>query len=395
MRVKFKTVVIFIIISILIVSNSYAADDINLYVKSAILIDQESGRILYENKADEKRPFASLTKMMTLLIALEEIENKKVSKNDIVEISSKAAKTNGSSYKLKKGEKVELSELMKGLMVVSGNDAAVAIAEHIGGSEEDFVKMMNDKAKDIGMNQTSFINPHGLPVYNVNGDRSVPRENISTAKDLSILAKYLLDNYKDEVLSITSIKTYSNPKRSFTGNNTNALLRNITKVDGLKTGYSGQAGYCLAFTMSIDDTNEKEKNFRVIGIVLGSSNSKNRTKASTSILQYGKNNFIKEKIINKDEFVNKLYLWEMDNLPVNLVAKNDLYIVKRKNENITKKFDLNNISYPVRKGDKIGELNFVGEDDNIIGNVDLVSDSEIKRIPFDVLLKLIAKNILN
>lgn len=392
---KFFILVMIFIISTSFLSTSYAKEDINSYVKAAILIDQESGRILYQKNAEEKRPFASLTKMMTFLIALENIENNKVSKNDIVEISKYSAKTKGSSYKLKEQENVELIELMKALMIVSGNDAAVAIAEHIGGSEKNFVKMMNEKARNIGMNQTFFINPHGLPFYDPKGDMSSPKENISTAKDLSILAKYLLDNYEEEVISITSMKTYSNPKRNFVGSNTNSLLRNIPQVDGLKTGYSGQAGYCLAFTMNKNDNNQEKTDFRLIGIVLGAGNSKHRTKGSSNLLQYGKDNFIKEKVISKNEFVNKLYLWEMKNLPVNLKAKNDLHIVKMKEEIITKKINLNNISYPVRKGDKIGEINVIGENKDIIGRVDLISDTEIKWIPIDSLFKLIGKNLLN
>ncbi len=374
---------------------AYGEDDIGLYAKATILIDQKSGRILYEKNANEERPFASLTKMMTFLLALEAIENNRVSKNDMVKISDKAAKTGGSSYKLRKNEEVEFIELVKALMIVSGNDAAVAIAEHVGGDVKDFVKMMNDKAKSIGISHTFFINPHGLPVYDMKGDLSRPKENISSAKELALLSKYLLDHYREEVLSITSMKTYCNDKRNFIRSNTNRLLYIIPQVDGLKTGYSGQAGYCLAFTMNVAGDKEDEGDFRLIGITLGARNSSDRTKVSKKLLEYGKNNFIKKRIVKQHDLISTIHLWDMDNLPIHLKAKNDLWVLKGKKETLDKKVILTDLSYPIKKGEKIGELKFMGKNKEVIGNVDLVSDTEIKWVPLHILFKLIKKQIFN
>ncbi|SHG92160.1 D-alanyl-D-alanine carboxypeptidase family protein [Tepidibacter thalassicus] len=392
MKVYLKLFV-FLMVFNLFSSNVYGQDNIDINVKSAILIDQETGRVLYEKNPDEQRACASLTKMMTFLIALESIEKNKVSKYDIVKISKKAARTRGSTYGLKYNEKVKFIDLMKGLMVVSGNDAAVAIAEYIGGDTKTFVDIMNNKAKEIGMNKTFFINPHGLPVYGINKDMKNPKENMSCARDLSILAKYLLDNYKNEVLSITKIKTYINPERNFIRNNTNALLRIMNQVDGIKTGFTGRAGYCLAFTMNV--LGKEDNDFRVIGIVLGATSSKNRTIESKKILEYVKNNFIKKRVIKKGDFIGKVYLYGIDKLEIKLKAKNDLWIVKNKKEKIKRKVILDDISCPVKKGDKVGRINYIDQNGNVIANVDLVSDSEIKFVPLNILFKIFVRQILN
>jgi D-alanyl-D-alanine carboxypeptidase len=392
----YSKIIIFFIICNLFSTSVYGEDNIENYVKyakSVILIDKETGRVLYEKNPDERRPCASLSKMMTFLIALEAIKKNDVSENDIVKISKNAAKTRGSTYRLRANENVKLIDLMKGLMIVSGNDAAVAIAEYIGGDLKSFVDMMNNKAKEIGMNKTLFINPHGLPVYGINGDMKNPKENISCARDLSILAKYLLDNYEEDVLAITSIKTYTNPERNFTRNNTNSLLRVMPQVDGIKTGFTGRAGYCLAFTMNV--MGEDNNDFRVIGVLLGASSSKNRTYESKKILQYGENNFVRKRVIKKDDFIGKVYLHGIDKLEISLKAKNDVYIVKGKQEKIKRKIELYDLSCPIKKGDNVGKINYIGENGSVIANVDLVSDSEIKFVPLNILFKIFIKQILN
>lgn len=369
--------------------------DMAKYTKASILIDQERGTVLYEKNADQQMPCASLTKMMTLLVTLDSIKNNKVSKNDIVEISSKAAKTRGSTYRLKTGEKVKLINLMKGIMVVSGNDAAVAISEHVGGDTKTFVSMMNKKAKEIGMSKSSYINPNGLPVYGINGDMKTPKENMSTARDLSLLAKYLIDNYKQEVLAITSIKTHTNYQRGFIGNNTNALLRIMPGVDGLKTGFTGRAGYCLASTMNVKSTNENNKDFRVISIVLGGQSSKKRTSASKELLEYGKNNFNKSRIVKKDTFIGKTYLYGERELEINLKTKEDLWVVKKDKEKTERSIILDKLTYPINIGDKVGKINYYTKEGVNIASIDIVSDSEINTMPMKIKLKLFIDRIVN
>ena len=196
-----KVLLLSIILNIFTTSISLAYDNIDRYSKGSILIDQLTNRTLYEKNPDKKMPLASLSKMMTFLIAIESIKEGKVKENDIIEIDQEIAKVKGSSYKLKVGEKVPLIELMNGLMIVSGNDAAIAIAKHIGGSVDDFVKIMNKKTKELGMKNTSFVNPNGLPIYSLKEPSKPPKENISTPRDISILAKYMFDNYEKEVVA--------------------------------------------------------------------------------------------------------------------------------------------------------------------------------------------------
>ena len=161
--------ILLISITFVVPSISYGIvlSNVDKFSKSSILIDQDTGRVLYEKNPDEKRPLASLSKMMTFLIAIEAINNKEVNKDDIIVIDKDIAKVRGSSYHLKVGEEVPLIELMKGLMIVSGNDAAVGIAKHIGKSEAKFVERMNKRAKEIGMTNTSFVNCNGLPIYSL------------------------------------------------------------------------------------------------------------------------------------------------------------------------------------------------------------------------------------
>ena len=225
MRKRLKELLILTFVLILSVPTLIYCDDnnkVDRYSKSSILIDQTTNRVMFEKDPDAKRPLASLSKMMTFLIALEAIENKEVSKNDIITIDKDMAKVKGSSYHLKVGEKVPLYELMKGLMIVSGNDASIAIAKHISKDEKTFVERMNAKAKEIGMINTSFVKTNGLPIYDLQNPK---------ARDIAKLGKYMFDNYEKEVVAITDMQTYSYPERNFQKNNTNALLGIIPAVD--------------------------------------------------------------------------------------------------------------------------------------------------------------------
>ncbi|KXZ39712.1 D-alanyl-D-alanine carboxypeptidase [Alkalithermobacter thermoalcaliphilus JW-YL-7 = DSM 7308] len=391
---KYSKLFVLIIVFFNLTSHTvYSNQNIDRYMQSGILIDKESSRVLYEKDSSKQVPIASLTKIMTLLIALEAIENNQVSENDIVNISNNSARLRGSTYNLKKGEQVELIELLKALMIVSGNDAAVAIAEHIAETEDNFVKLMNNKAREIGMHKTLFFNCHGLPIYNLNNpdDRI---ENLSSAKDLSILVKYLLDNYYEETLKITSIKDYSNPSRNFQRSNTNPLMDIFPEVDGLKTGYTGMAGYCLAFTAPVKATLQDEGDFRLIGITLGSSSQNERVLASKNLLEYGKNNFVKTKVLSKGEVVSTRYLFGSEYLSVNVVSEDEIWVIRSKNENINKEIKLSELSFPVRKGDLLGELVYTGENGDILGKTNLLSNTDIVWIPIKAQLDIVKRSIL-
>lgn len=350
--------------------------EVDKYSLSSILIDQDTNRVLYAKNPDEKRPLASLSKMMTFLIAIEAIENKQVSAKDKIKITKKIASVKGSSYHLKENEEVELIELMKGLMIVSGNDAAIAIATHIGKSPEQFVKIMNKKAKDIGMSNTHFVNPHGLPIYDLQNPKAQPKQNISTARDIATLGKYMFDNYEKQVTSVTDMVTYSNPNRGFEKNNTNPLLRIIPDVDGIKTGYTGNAGYCLSFSMNVKKQNDMRK-YRVIGVSLGANHKNKRLSASLDMLNYGKENYHTEKVIRKNDLIGKKYIKGLEELEVELRTKDELYTILGNEENLNTQLTLKELEYPIKKGDVLGVIKYYTDNGEILGSIDIVSAKDV------------------
>lgn len=392
MRKRLKQLLILTFTLILSLPTLIYCDDnnkVDRYSKSSILIDQTTNRVMFEKDPDAKRPLASLSKMMTFLIALEAIENKEVNKNDIITIDKDMAKVKGSSYHLKVGEKVPLYELMKGLMIVSGNDASIAIAKHISKDVNTFVQRMNDKAKELGMTNTTFVNPNGLPIYDLQNPKALPKENISTARDIAKLGKYMFDNYEKEVIAITDMQTYSYPERGFQKNNTNALLGIIPAVDGIKTGYTGNAGYCLAFSMVVDKDKDNEIKHRMIGVVLGANHKEKRTSASLSILRYGKENFTTKKVIKKDQLIGKKYIKGLEELEVTLKSEDELYATLKNTENLKSQITLKELKYPVKKGDAIGVIKYFTETGQVIGSVDIISANDVDNISLITKIKMI------
>ena len=381
--------VFFIIISIVTPSISYGeSTNVDKFSKSSILIDQDTARVLYAKNPDEKRPLASLSKMMTFLIAIEAINNKEVSPQDIIVVDKDIAKVRGSSYKLKEGEEVPLIELMKGLMIVSGNDAAVGIAKHIGKSEEKFVQRMNKRAKEIGMSNTTFVNCNGLPIYSLADPKKPPKENISTARDIAKLGKYMMDNYEKEVTAITDMQTYTYSKRDFCKNNTNGLLSIIPEVDGIKTGYTGNAGYCLAFSMKINEDTKNIEN-RLIGVSLGANHKNKRIQACLAMLKYGKENFTTQKVMSKEDLIGKKYLKGLEELEITLESEDDLIIVKKNDENINTQITFKEIELPIKKGDVLGVIKYYNDDGEILGTNKIVSRKDLCDISLKTKIKIL------
>ncbi|MGL5756986.1 MAG: D-alanyl-D-alanine carboxypeptidase family protein [Paraclostridium sp.] len=372
-----RIIVLVLILAVVTPYTIFATEkEVDKYSISSILIDQDTNRVLYSKNADEKRPLASLSKMMTFLIAIESIENKKVNPQDKIKITKKIASVRGSSYHLKENEEVALIELMKGLMIVSGNDAAVGIATHISKDVDKFVKLMNEKAKEIGMTNTKFVNPHGLPIYDLQNPKAQPKQNISTARDIAILGKYMFDNYEKQVTSITDMTTYSNPDRGFEKNNTNPLLRMIPDVDGIKTGYTGNAGYCLSFSMNVKKENDIKK-YRVIGVTLGANHKNKRLSAALDMLRYGKENYYTEKMISKNELIGKKYIKGITELEVELRTKDELYTIVENKENINAQITLKELEYPIKKGDVLGVIKYYTDSGEVLGSVDIISANNV------------------
>ncbi len=256
-----------ILIALLLSVNLPAAEALKLTAHSAILMDMTTGRILYSHNADGAIQPASITKILSLYIADEAIREGRVRSGDSVKISRKAGRTGGSKMFLQAGSEIPLNELLKGMAVVSANDASVAVAEYIGGDVEVFVELMNRKAKELGMTSSVFRNPNGLP----------SKGQITTARDVLILAREYLRNFP-ESLNLHSQQYFT--YRQITQHNRNTLLKRYPNADGLKTGWVHKAGYHIIATA-------RRGNTRLIAVVMGAKNPNIRTRETEQLLDEG------------------------------------------------------------------------------------------------------------
>ena len=340
-------------------------EDLAPNAKSAIMIEASTGEILFQKNKDEKLAPASMTKMMSMLLIMEEIENGNLKWNEMITISEKASSMGGSQIFLKVGEKMTVEDLLKGVAIASGNDAVVALAERVSGSEEQFVKRMNTRAKDLGLKNTNFINATGLTADN----------HYSSAYDMSLIAKELVKHEK--ILEFTS--TYEDYLRKDTKSpfwlvNTNRLVRFKEGVDGLKTGFTDEAGYCLTATM-------KKDNMRLITVVMKEENTSKRSADTTKMLDYGFNIYMVQTILDEKTTIEKKKVELGKTLTAEIVPKENITILNKKSDdqkNITYKTNINKIIAPVKKGDKVGTIDII-EDNNIISTIDATVKEDISK----------------
>ncbi len=316
--------------------------DIAKNSKSAILIEATTKEVIYEKNSDEKLAPASMTKMMTMLLTMEKLSNKEISLDDDVTISKKAANMGGSQIFIEEGTKIKLEDLLKGIGIASANDAAVAVAEYVGTTYDNFVNMMNEKAKELGLQNTNFKNPHGLDEAN----------HYSTARDLSIIAANLVKY--DIILDITS--TYEEYIKIKDENrwlvNTNSLIKNYKGIDGLKTGYTEEAKYCLTATM-------KRNDMRLISVVMGNETKENRSEDTINLMEYGFSIYNMKQILNKNKKLGSIYISksEKENYDFYLSEDVNLFIKKDRNsEKYTYDIKLNELKAPILKNTSIGKL---------------------------------------
>lgn len=296
----------------------------NINSRAAIVIDRNSNTILYGKNEKEKRKMASTTKIMTCIIVL---ENGNL--NDIVEVSKKSAGTGGSRLGLKTGDKITVKDLLYGLMLCSGNDAAVALAEHVGGSIEDFSKLMNDKAAKLNLENTHFVTPHGL-------DND---EHYTTAYELALLSNYALKNKDFAQIVGTKSYTVTINNHTKTLSNTNELLGTLNGIYGIKTGFTNGANRCLV-------TACKRGNMDIICVVLGADTKNFRTKDSIKLIEYV---FKEYEPVNLNTLIKEKFdTWQKENL-------NDFYIEKGRTQNICLKYEMLEHEI-IPKKDKINNL---------------------------------------
>ena len=347
---------------------------------SAILIEASSGEILFEKNAHEKLAPASMTKMMSMLLIMENIEKGNLKWDEMISVSSNASSMGGSQIFLETGEKMSVEDLLKGIAVGSANDATVALAERIATTEDNFVSMMNDKAKELGLKNTNFKNATGLDSEN----------HYSSAYDMAMIAKELVKHEK--ILEFSSIyEDYlrKNTDNSFWLVNTNRLVRFYQGLDGLKTGYTQDAGYCLTATA-------KKDNMRLISVVMKEPDSNTRNNETTTMLDYGFNSYSVDTIINKNNSIGKIKIDLATKREVDVSTVSDVNILNNKNKDekvVDYKVNLFKIKAPVKKGDVVGNVS-IYENNKEIMKMDLTVLEDVDKINIFVAFLRNIENII-
>ena len=335
-----------LLIITLLIPNFIKAEELDLAknAKSAIMLEASTGEIIFDKNSHERYAPASMTKIMSMLIIIESIENNIIGWEDIVTISENASSMGGSQILLETGEKMSVNDLFKGIAVASGNDAVVAMAEYIAGTTNAFVNMMNEKVKELGLKDTNFKNSHGLDEAN----------HYSSAYDMAMIAKELVKHEK--VLEFTSI--YEDYLRKGTDReiwlvNTNKLVRFYDHLDGLKTGYTVDAGYCLTATA-------KKNNMRVIAVVMGEPDSKTRNSEITNMLDYAFAQYKTTTLLSSSDVIKKVKINKAKDEYVNIVPTTDINILSKKGDDIssiTYSTEIDEIKAPIKKGTIVGYIN--------------------------------------
>jgi D-alanyl-D-alanine carboxypeptidase (penicillin-binding protein 5/6) len=350
----------------------YAIDDMNLDCKSALLMDYGTGKIIYEQNSHEKLAPASVTKVMTMLLTIEALDSGKIAYEDKVTISAQASSKNnkGTMLLLEAGEVRTVKELLYGIAVESANDACIAMAEHISGSEDEFVKLMNKRAKELGAMDTNFVNPNGLPADG----------HVTSAYDLAVMSKELLKHenifeYISRYMITINVGKKNNVKRELV--NKNKMLRFYNDVDGIKTGWTEDAGYCISITA-------KRGNLRLISVVMGAPKVEIRNKEARKLIDYGFANFNSFLVARKGDKIQEVKVSKGSSPKINAVTETDISVLLNKGEekSIKKTAELPEVvNAPIKKGEKLGAV-IISINDKEVGRYDLVCDTDVTKSSF-------------
>lgn len=355
--------------------NAETADNfLNIEAESAILIEQNSGKILYEKNANEQLRPASVTKVMSILLIMEALDSGKISLDTKVPCSEKASSMGGSQIWLDQTESLTVDEMLKAICVVSANDCVVAMAEFLAGSEEAFVEQMNNRAKELGMNNTVFKNCHGIDEDG----------HITTSHDIALMSRELLKNHPS-ITNYTTIwmDSLRNGKSQLV--NTNKLIRTYEGATGLKTGSTSLALYNLSASAT-------RNGLSLIAVVMKAPSTKIRFSSAKTLLDYGFNTYNYEKIATKGTVLQSVDVSKGITKQINLVFENDsgALVKKGSTSNLEQTVSINeNISAPIHQGDVLGKVTFSINGENL-GEVNLVADSDVEKINFGSLFKSIS-----
>ncbi|UZT07688.1 D-alanyl-D-alanine carboxypeptidase [Clostridium sp. LQ25] len=340
------------------------AESNEIEARSALLMEPCTGKIIYEKNADEKFAPASVTKIMTMLLTIEAVDSGKIALDDKVTCSENAKKMGGSTMLLDTGEIRTVEELLKGVAIASGNDAAVALAEYLGGTENDFVGMMNKRAEELGMTNTTFKNCNGLPADG----------HLSTANDIAKMSKELLKHPTILKYTGTYMDTITEGRKSpIELVNHNKLVRFFDGCDGLKTGFTNEAKYCISATAT-------RNGVRMLSVIMGAPTYKIRNRDASILLNYGFSKYEGKKIFSKDEEVDKVYMDEQTDRYFMAKAQDDLTAVLPKGckDEVEKKVVIDELQKEYKEGDVVGKCEIYLNNEKI-GEVTIYCDRNIKK----------------
>ena len=344
--------------------------DLGLNAKSAILMEESTGNILYESNPDERLPIASVTKVMTMLLIMEAVDSGKISLDDMVTVSENAMSYGGSTMFLETGEQLTVNDMLKGIAVASANDGCVAMAEHLAGSESAFVDMMNEKAKGLGMENTHFMNTNGLD----------EDDHYSSARDVAIMSRELMKH--ETIFNYTSIWMDTLRGGKFQLANTNKLIRFYDGANGLKTGSTSKALCCLSAAA-------KRNDMQLIAVVLGAPTSAERFASAKSLLDYGFANYAVNTQITAGDEVQKIAVEKGVDKEVGVVAGDSCstLVKKGQEDNITKEIKIDEtITAPIEAGQKIGTMT-ISRDGEVIADIDLNASSTVEEKGIGLIIK--------
>lgn len=344
--------------------------DLGLNAKSVILMEESTGNILYENNPDERLPIASVTKVMTMLLIMEAVDSGKINLDDMVTVSENAMSYGGSTMFLETGEQLTVNDMLKGIAVASANDGCVAMAEHLAGSESAFVDVMNEKAKELGMENTHFMNTNGLD----------EDDHYSSARDVAIMSRELMKH--ETIFNYTSIWMDTLRGGKFQLANTNKLIRFYDGANGLKTGSTSKALCCLSAAA-------KRNDMQLIAVVLGAPTSAERFASAKSLLDYGFANYAVNTQITAGDEVQKIAVEKGVDKEVGVVAGDSCstLVKKGQEDNITKEIKIDEaITAPIEAGQKIGTMT-ISRDGEVIADIDLNASSAVEKKGIGLIIK--------
>lgn len=357
-----------------------AEEAIEVEARSALLMEASTGKIIYEKNANEKFAPASVTKIMTMLLAMEKVDRGEIKLSDQITVSETAKKMGGSTMLLDVGEVRTVEEIIKGIGIASGNDAAVAMAEYLGGSESGFVEMMNKRAQELGMKNTTFKNCTGLPIEG----------HLSTAYDISIMSRELLKHPTILKYTGTYMETISEGRKSpIELVNHNKLVRFFKGCDGLKTGFTNDAKYCISATATRDGV-------RMLSVIMGAPTFKIRNRDASMLMNYGFSKFESKQVATKDGEVEQIPMSQTGDKFIIGKAKDDLNLVcpKGMSDKIEKKVVLDESKKKIKEFDTIGYCEYY-LDGELLGKVELYSDRDMKKGGIIDSVKFKVKNFFN